>query len=391
MINIGHAGWRPWPACPRCQGVDQGVLLAEHVRRLHEFLAGRGVETAMWGDLWQQVIVNGRVHGWPGPVDALHRALERLPKDILVVDRRWRLDPHGVQHFGRYGLRVVYGDLHPAASTDFAQRLQHPAVRGGVTGALVACTEEALARSGAISRLLLAAGMLWWSHASEAERYTTVHSVARLLPRLRERLSGRSTPGQAPRPRIFMPFALGPAANAPAPDLMLSNEAVQALAAARRTAAVLFDVPWRPGEEGRLAVVRVSNAQPVSLPVGVNARLESLVFLHCCSLVGTAADGVLGHYAIRYADTTEELVEIVPGSSIAGWEELYGYGAAATCYWADPLILGTAPDGRSFTAYRYEWVNPYPDRRILEVRLHHAGMIPDSELILLALTGVATP
>lgn len=391
MVHIGHAGWRPWPACPRCRGMDQAVLLAEHVRRLHEFLAARGVETAMWGDLWQQVIVNGRVHGWPGSADALHRALERLPKDILIIDRRWQLDRYSVEHFSRYGLRVVFGDLHPAGFSDYSLRAQHQAVRGGVAAALAACTEEALARSGAITGLLLAAGMLWWSHYSEAERHAAVHSVTGLVPRLRERLSGRSTPAQAPRPHIFIPFALGPAANAPAPDLMYPNEAAQALAAARRTVAVPFDVPWRPGEGGRPAVVRVSNAQPVSLPVSVNARLESLVFLHCCSLVGTGSGGVLGHYAVRYADSTAELVEIVPGSAIAGWEEPYGYGTAATCYWADPLILGTAPDGRSFTAYRYEWVNPHPDRRILDVRLHHAGMIPDSELILLALTGVAAP
>jgi hypothetical protein len=102
--------------CPRCQGKDVGELFATVVNQLHEHLvAKRGVEMLMWSDrfLDSRVIKYGT---WEASATGSHRAIARVPKDIIMCDWHYELSEEyrglekpypSVELFQEQGFRVL--------------------------------------------------------------------------------------------------------------------------------------------------------------------------------------------------------------------------------------------------------------------------------------------
>jgi len=95
--------------CPRCKGKDPGELFAKEVGELHEHLVGkRGVEMLMWGDrlLDAEKLSYGT---WEASKTGSHRAIGRIPKDIIVCDWHYgrREDYPSVPFFQQQGFRVL--------------------------------------------------------------------------------------------------------------------------------------------------------------------------------------------------------------------------------------------------------------------------------------------
>jgi len=95
--------------CPRCRGKDKGELFAGVVNRLHRHLVKeKGVEMLMWGDrlLDASVFPYG---SWEASKTGSHRAIERIPKDIIMCDWHYELreDYPSVRFFQQQGFRVL--------------------------------------------------------------------------------------------------------------------------------------------------------------------------------------------------------------------------------------------------------------------------------------------
>lgn len=95
--------------CPRCRGKDKGDLLAGVVNRLHNHLVkDKQVEILMWGDrlLDAAVFPYG---AWEASRTGSHRALEQIPKDIIVCDWHYELreDYPSVRFLQEQGFRVL--------------------------------------------------------------------------------------------------------------------------------------------------------------------------------------------------------------------------------------------------------------------------------------------
>lgn len=95
--------------CPRCGGKDKGDLFAGAVNRLHNHVVkDKQVEMLMWGDrlLDATVFPYGT---WEASQTGSHRALERIPKDIIVCDWHYerRDDYPSVRFFQQQGFRVL--------------------------------------------------------------------------------------------------------------------------------------------------------------------------------------------------------------------------------------------------------------------------------------------
>jgi hypothetical protein len=95
--------------CPRCRGKDKGELFAGVVNRLHQRLVEqKGVEMLMWSDrlLDSTVFPYGT---WEASKTGSHRALQRIPKDIIMCD--WHYEPRAdypsVRFFQQQGFRVL--------------------------------------------------------------------------------------------------------------------------------------------------------------------------------------------------------------------------------------------------------------------------------------------
>jgi len=95
--------------CPRCKGKDVGELFAGMVNRLHRHLVeGRGVEMLMWSD--RLLDVGKFSYGtWEASKTGSHRAIERIPKDIILCDWHYerRADYPSVRFFQQQGFRVL--------------------------------------------------------------------------------------------------------------------------------------------------------------------------------------------------------------------------------------------------------------------------------------------
>lgn len=100
VFYIGHE------QCPRCYGHDKAELFADEVTRIRNHLAQSGKELWMWGDR----LIDGKTTGiglWEGSYNNTHRAIDLIPKDVVICDWHYeRPDPTAVL-FAAKGLQVV--------------------------------------------------------------------------------------------------------------------------------------------------------------------------------------------------------------------------------------------------------------------------------------------
>lgn len=94
------------PDCPRCSGHDPSVLFAGEVTKIRNHLAKSGAELWIWGDR----LIDGKTTGiglWEGSYNHTHRAIDMIPKDVLICDWHYeRAHPTPVL-FASKGLNVV--------------------------------------------------------------------------------------------------------------------------------------------------------------------------------------------------------------------------------------------------------------------------------------------
>jgi len=93
-------------ACPRCRGRDPAELFAQEVRTLRDFLHGRGVRLWLWGDR----LLDGRTTGlgkWEASLNNTHRAIDLVPKDIVVCDWHYEAAPPTAAYFALKGFDVI--------------------------------------------------------------------------------------------------------------------------------------------------------------------------------------------------------------------------------------------------------------------------------------------
>ena len=98
--------------CPRCAGKDKAVLLADTVKRIHDHLAARGVETMMWGDR----LLNADKLGyqmWEADRFGMYPAFDmadKVTRDIIITDWHYDLHDHGYPSIGQFmegGFRTI--------------------------------------------------------------------------------------------------------------------------------------------------------------------------------------------------------------------------------------------------------------------------------------------
>lgn len=92
-VHIGHdevLSRGRFASCVRCRDMPPHFLFAEDVKRLYEFLKGRGVRVMMWGDmLLRPDEAYDAAHG--GEPHNFWLARKLIPRDIVIVD--WHYQP----------------------------------------------------------------------------------------------------------------------------------------------------------------------------------------------------------------------------------------------------------------------------------------------------------
>ncbi len=92
--------------CPRCGGKDKAELFAGEVRRIRDHLAGRGRSLWIWGDRLLDGVTTG-LGEWEASKNDTHRAIDLIPKDVVICDWHYDRAEQTAVYFAMKGFRVV--------------------------------------------------------------------------------------------------------------------------------------------------------------------------------------------------------------------------------------------------------------------------------------------
>ncbi len=168
MINIGHDEFYTMCLCPRCKDTRPDDIFAADVTRIHAFLTGRGIRTAMWGEKLLPVVTqNGSTFGgseayrhprWKYP--AVYTCQSKLPKDILMI--HWYYS-FGMQYdfvYHTHGYEAVYGNMN-ADNVQYWRDRRRYGIKGGICSNWGSNHPEHMQRNGQYFRLIFGAYALW--------------------------------------------------------------------------------------------------------------------------------------------------------------------------------------------------------------------------------------
>lgn len=92
--------------CPRCSGRDKAELFAGEVRAIRDHLAQKNRKLWIWGDR----LLDGRTTGlgmWEASMNNTHRAIDLIPKDVVICDWHYERPDKTPVLFAMKGLQVV--------------------------------------------------------------------------------------------------------------------------------------------------------------------------------------------------------------------------------------------------------------------------------------------
>ncbi len=388
--SIFHAGldeitFEPIGQCERCRGSTGGELLAEEIGRLHEFLRGKGLRMAMWGD---QLLVEHN-----GKYFQTAEALPRVPRDVILFDWHYNAGETfpSVGFFKENGFEVVasgwYEPLNVTGLTAEAHR-QGVLGYGGTTWYAI----DRIRREVRLMTGMVLTGEAAWSR-QPLDLAALPYRPAEVFQDLWER---------APAAAAFLPIDLSGFANRHFADAaerpgwmgLGPRHDLSALPTGRQWfQGVPFEVLAGPGPQC-LMLAAAKDAEGTlpedawQIPVG--AAAEALVFLHTGSRPerfsrhiydqGRVNPGPIGRYVVHYADGETEEIPLEWNVTLSDWNSQLGsaFGRSA---WTGATAGGALARVEALT-----WHNPHPQKPIaaLDVVSLRSTVRP----VLLAVTAV---
>jgi len=115
-VGLDEAWIIAYPKCPRCGGRDPAEIFAQHVTRLHDHLAEKGCRMWMWSDR----LLDGKTSGllaWQASMNNTARAIDMIPKDIVICDWKYEDAPPTPGYFAIKGFDVLAA---PCSKADVA-------------------------------------------------------------------------------------------------------------------------------------------------------------------------------------------------------------------------------------------------------------------------------
>lgn len=92
--------------CPRCNGKDKAELFAGELTKIRNHLALSGKKLWIWGDR----LLDGRTTGlgmWEASMNNTHRAIDMIPKDIMICDWHYERAEPTAAYFALKGFDVA--------------------------------------------------------------------------------------------------------------------------------------------------------------------------------------------------------------------------------------------------------------------------------------------
>jgi Glycosyl hydrolase family 20, catalytic domain len=392
LVHAGHDElFQPVGLCPLCRDKDIRERYGEDVRKIHDYLAGKGVRMAMWGDMLLEGVrgvglqskkaPDGFAYKTPGGMTR-EQVTRLIPKDILVFNWFWSASgsewnakqAEGFEaQLEEMGFQEVYGNFSPGME-NFAARIRRKSILGGAPSAWFATNEAGFGKD-LLADLLSAAEGLWGGDAIEGRELSGL--IQQMAPEIRIHFRGMQPPSRTER--TIEPVSIASSFNAGLTEKTLGVD----LTAMHGGTVSLGRVPFDLSGSGKKAVVVVGTegANKTGLPkesgdIAIGIDATSLIFLHAAARPATNKESfrliydpedtadLLGWYEVVYADGFVTTIPIRYGVNIQEWNWAARTSARNYCSGADPVALGGAVN-----FFAYEWTNPRLGQTIASVRL----------------------
>jgi len=403
MIHIGHDEWwgAPLGVCPLCKGKDFSDLFAGDIIKIHDYLAGKGIKIAMWGDYLLESVRDkgpqnrtsstGVKYQTPGAMRP-EVVKDKIPKDILVLNWFW-IDQLKEMELKNFGFKQIYGNFTPNISK-WDERIKKIDLAGGAPSSWAATNEFNFGKD-LILDFLGCANFVWSSHTVSQRDLAAI--VSELMPFIRANLSGKRIPSKdgdaIETVNISSKFNLSKESK------VLNINLSSFKSGEAKYQKKVFNLVNSSKESGNcVAAISIVGKGENPLPnkvegLSINEDVSSLLFLHACALpcenqkayfnipdFFDTAD-LLGWYEIVYDDGFRITVPIQYGVNILEWnpygenrlDKMEGETGAPQnmyCYEADPVICSSNTKDNPITFFALEWVNPRFGKVIKEVNLY---------------------
>ncbi len=393
IVSIGHDEYRiPVDICPRCRNADRGEIFGKDVKTLHDYLAAKGIRTAMWGD---HLIERNRGRGlrkWTSPSGYTYYApgaltpeqVEKwIPKDVLIFNWFWQ---EGGRHnrgeineidFANWRFEQIYGNFLPEIQ-DYRRRSARPSILGGAPSSWAATTELNFGKD-LMYPFLGCANRLWSKHWPETERMYRIAQA--LMPAVYRNLRARPLPSEEGDPVV--PVDLSARFTADTAGLDVTGIRTGEVRLGRK----VFTLGTPQGSRGIVTVrvqTKAASPVPASGAIRIGADASSLIFLHATAQPARNAFAyrqifnfadtadLLGWYDVVYEDGLVMTVPIHYGVNILEWNWLRNAPPRSLAYQAE-LVDVSEPGRPPVSFFAFEWKNPRFGKVIKEVRLKGAA------------------
>ena len=412
LIHIGHDEAYIFNFCPKCKKRDAAEIFATDITKIHDWLAERGIRTAIWGDKLLEIHhPNGTTYGGVERnitrygkqfhLPATNACKDLIPRDVLIFDWYWSLSYDSARMLADMGYQMIYGNFHAPNFENWKKHRKNPALLGGETSLWCEVDAYSIGRNGTFHNILWAANDLWSDFDTDANREQIVSDIAAVMRHDRLKLSDLKSVIQAPGKLKHKPIDMSKAGakgmypgDSPATDTRALPRGKQTLGG------VQFVIP----EDDKAATPVVNWHIRSTPPVAIGQQADALCFLHTTTIPAVHAPtyysldlgpNIIGAYLVEYEDGRTVEVPLEYAMNIDSFNSGFMIGKGgdqsatigAYDYLADPVLSGKTKDGR-YTIFMYEWVNPRPEQPIKSVRLRWKAGYQQGVIALVAMTAV---
>jgi hypothetical protein len=415
MIHVGHDEWRmEKDECELCRGKDYGELFANDLTKIHDYLAKKGIATAMWGDHLLESVRSkdprvtksstGYVYKVPGGLRP--ELVEKLiPKDILVFNWFWdeRYERSNDTKLSNWGFKQVYGNMR-ADIVDWVERTKVPGFLGGAPSSWSATTEMNFGKDQLVN-FLGCANFLWSEHHMSFD--ALIFTLESLVHDVQRNFTGKPLPSD--EGFKVRELDISSKFNSTLSRDVVGFSGQDIVSGAVKAGNRVFILPNTP-ENGKWAIVATTSSKTSDtkevLEIPVHEDVSSFIFLQACSKnvanrkvyyniynFDETAD-LLGWYEIVYEDGFLETVPIRYGINIMDWgwrqriirneKETIHYNQDKYAYAADAVSV-SKENSTPVTFFATEWKNTRFGEKIKHINLKTVNYNKNNENSILLL------
>lgn len=183
-INIGHDECYTIGLCDKCKGTPPEVLYTRDITRIHDILAGYGVQTLMWGEkLLDCRDQNGEKCGGAGidgRVPPLFGCAKLLPRDITMLHWYWVFDKKNDRTYHENGYRVLFSNFTAVGCKAYRERV-NLGIKGGFVSNWGSNEAEYMQRNKQFIDLIFTAAAFWSGNYDDDKRGEYYYNARREL------------------------------------------------------------------------------------------------------------------------------------------------------------------------------------------------------------------